>query len=405
VSTNDTEGGSGDRVAQGIDLAGRLLGGSVIAASDESFGEKENLLDPGAPVFEPGRYGPRGELVDGWETGRRRTPGFDWALVRLGIPGILSAVDIDTSHFTGNYPQFARLEGCGREGYPGADDLTDETTEWIEIASRLPLRGDAHNVVRIDDLRRFTHLRLSIFPDGGVARLRAYGSPMPDPRQFDGLTVDLAGLRAGGAVVFASDEFFTSAEQLIRPEEARSMGEGWETRRRRDDGHDTVVVRLGLAGRIEQLVVDTSYFRYNASAAVEIFGSPQANASASEEKAWQLLLPRTALLPDTRHVFRPLAAAEAVAAIRIDSHPDGGLSRIRAIGTVDPRARRDAGYRWFNALPEGHARECLELADLPPVAVETVLGARPLSHAWLASQAVALGDPEREWLAAILEGP
>lgn len=89
------------------DLASRLVGGSVIAASDESFGEKENLLVPGAADFTPGSYGHKGEIVDGWETRRRRTPGHDWALVRLGTPGVIDSIDVDTSFFTGNYPRSA----------------------------------------------------------------------------------------------------------------------------------------------------------------------------------------------------------------------------------------------------------------------------------------------------------
>src|SRR6266536_962895 len=276
-----------DAAGTETDLASRWLGGSVLAASDESFGEKENLLTPSAAAFEPGRYGHRGEIVDGWETRRRREPGHDWALVRLGAPGLVTSVEIDTSFFTGNHPEHASVEACGCDGYPGPAELTDPAAGWVPIVPRSPLLGDARNTFAVSDPRRFTHLRLAIFPDGGVARLRAHGQVVPDPRDIDGLTVDLASQRYGGTVVASSDDFYTSARLLNRPDTARSMGEGWETRRRRDAGHDYAVIRLALAGHIRQLIVDTAHFKYNATAeiAVQVSAADPVPAAA-ESAAW-----------------------------------------------------------------------------------------------------------------------
>jgi allantoicase len=367
------------------DLASRWLGSSVMAASDESFGDKENLLKPEAPVFEPGRYDNRGEIVDGWETRRRREPGHDWALVRLGAPGVITSIDVDTSFFTGNYPEAFRVEACGREGYPSPAQLADPDCEWIEVVPRSPLRGNAHNTVPVSDARRFTHVRLSVFPDGGVARLRVRGQVIPDPRRFDGLTLDLASQEHGGAVVASSDSFYTSAQLLIRPDRARTMGEGWETRRRRDAGHDFVVIRLAFVGTVRQLIVDTAHFKYNATAEIEVQGCADRPAPSVESPAWSPLLGRTRLQPDTRHVF-PVAHPAPVGSIRLDAFPDGGLSRVRVIGTIDPAARRWAGYRWFNALPTAQAMTCLIDAGVARGFATDLVHQRPLRVDWVAGR-------------------
>jgi allantoicase len=364
------------------DLASRWLGGSVVAASDESFGEKENLLNPDPAVFEPGRYGHRGEIVDGWETRRRREAGHDWALIRLGTPGTVTSVDVDTSFFTGNYPESCSIEACGREGYPTPGELNDPAAGWVQIVPRSPLRGDTHNTFTVSDPRRFTHLRLSTFPDGGVARLRVLGRVVPDPRPLDGLTIDLASQQHGGAVVASSDGFYTSARVLNRPDHARTMGEGWETRRRRDAGHDFVVFQLAFRGEVQRLVVDTAHFRYNASAEIAAYGCGQEPAPSVESPDWQPLLARTRLQPDTPHVFA-VTDDQPVAAVRVDAFPDGGLSRVRVIGRIDPAARRRAGHRWFNALPTDQAIGCLMDTGVPPDVASEVADQRPLLEGWL----------------------
>jgi allantoicase len=391
-----------------MDLASRWLGGSVLAASDESFGDKENLLAPAAAAFDPGRYGNRGEIVDGWETRRRRDAGHDWVLVRLGTPGTITSVDVDTSFFTGNHPERCTLEACGREGYPSPDELNDPATDWVEIVPRSQLRGDTHNPFAVSDPRRFTHIRLSTFPDGGVARLRVLGLAVPDPRGLEQLTVDLASQQYGGAVVASSDDFYTSARLLNRPDRARSMGEGWETRRRRDEGNDFVIFRLAFAGQVRRLVVDTAYFRYNASAQIAVYGGTGL-APAVDSPAWAPLLGRTRLQPDTRHVFT-VNHGRPVTSIRLDAFPDGGLSRVRVIGSIDPAARRRAGYHWFNSLPSGQALNCLAEAGIPTDVAGSVASQRPLAERWLDGQRGLQGPGETmaavhlRALSAMLEG-
>ncbi len=385
-----------------VDLASRWLGGSVIAASDESFGEKENLLTPSAAAFEPGRYGHRGEIVDGWETRRRREPGNDWALIRLGVPGRVTSVDVDTSFFTGNFPVACVAEGCGAEGYPAPAELGDPA-DWAELVPASPLRGDAHNTFPVADPRRFTHVRLSIFPDGGVARLRVLGHVIPDPRGLEELTIDLASQEYGGAVVGSSDDFYNSARLLNRPDTARSMGEGWETQRRRGAGHDYAIFRLAFAGQVRRLIVDTAHFKYNASAEVAAYGADGDAAPPAESPDWQPLLARTRLQPDTRHVL-PVSNPGPVAWVRIDAFPDGGLSRVRVIGSIDPAARSRAGYRWLNSLPAGQAVRCLTGAGLKRDLADEVTGQRPLTGAWLADFRRRHRETDLTALAVMLEG-
>jgi allantoicase len=388
------------------DLASRWLGGSVVAASDESFGEKENLLTPTPAAFEPGHYGHRGEIVDGWETRRRREPGHDWAIIRLGAPGIIGSVDVDTSFFTGNYPQTVSIEACGCEGYPSPAELASPATSWQQIVPPSALTGDSHNIFPVTDRQRFTHVRLAAHPDGGIARLRVHGQVVPDPRGLDDLTIDLASQEYGGAAVASSDDFYTSAGHLNRPDRARTMGEGWETQRRRDGGHDHVVFRLAFPGIVRRIVVDTAHFKYNASAEVALCGSARDPFPAGDSPDRLPLLGRTRLQPDTRHEFTS-QCAQPVATVRLDAFPDGGLSRVRLLGSIDARARRAAGYRWFNSLPAAQATACLAAAGIRPEPAAEIVGQRPLPDGWLSGRRGPAGpdaDAGHGALAGMIEG-
>ena len=332
-----------------VDLAARHLGAGVVAASDESFGDKEHLLVEAEPHFVPGRYDHRGEVVDGWETRRRRDGGeLDWAVIRLAPAGRIHRIGVDTRHFTGNHPARCLVEASGVEGYPSPDELA--RADWSVVVGWTALTGDAHHLFDVGDARRFTHLRLAIAPDGGVARLRVRGEVVVDPRAMDGLTVDVASQRFGGRVTASSDDFYTSAQVLNRPDRARTMGEGWETRRRRDDEHDWVVVRLAARSHLRQVEVDTSHFVYNASATCAVWLSDEDDPDPREDVAWWPLLGPTRLQPDTLHVFG-VDPSRAARHARLDVYPDGGLARLRLRGAVEGAARRDLGLRWLGSLP------------------------------------------------------
>ena len=317
-----------------IDLCSERLGAAVLFANDDFFAPKENLLKQPAPIFIEGKYTDLGKWMDGWESRRRRTPGFDWCLVRLGLPGIISGVVVDTSFFRGNYPEQCSLEACDIPGHPDVAQLTSGTTEWREILPVSNLQGDSLNPFTIADERRVTHLRFKIFPDGGVARLRVYGEVLPDWNELRkiGGQLDLAAVENGGLVLSCSDMFFGHRHNLIMPGRALNMSDGWETKRRRGPGHDWVVIKLGARGEIRRVEVDTSWFKGNFPDSCSL---EACNQSGDKQFDWQPLLPQTSLQAHTRHYFSDeLQKPGVVTHVRFNIFPDGGVSRLRLFGTL-----------------------------------------------------------------------
>ena len=316
-----------------VDLASERLGGAVVAANDEFFAPKENLNKPGVAEWREGAYTERGKWMDGWETRRRRDGGeYDWCVIRLGASGVVRGVDIDTTYFKGNYPEACAVDACDVPGLPTGDELA--RAGWREILARTPLKGDAHNPIAIEAAPLATHLRLRIFPDGGVARFRAYGDVVADwTRLAQRGDVDLAAVEHGGLVVACSDMFFGSRHNLIMPGDATHMGDGWETKRRRGPGHDWTIIRLGATGAIRRIEIDTRHFKGNAPGACSLEGSgvdPQQDLQTAE---WRQLLLRTPLQPHARHTFEDgLGAIGAVSHVRFNIYPDGGVGRLRLFG-------------------------------------------------------------------------
>jgi allantoicase len=318
-----------------VDLAAARLGGGAILANDEFFAPKENLLLEHEAVWQEGVYTERGKWMDGWETRRRRTPGYDWCIVRLGVPGIVRGFVVDTSFFRGNYPESCSIEGTLLAGVPDAAAL--EQAKWFELLPKSQLQGDSRNQFAVVSDQPVTHVRLNIFPDGGVARLRVHGEVAADwPRLKQRGQVDLAAVEHGARVVSASDMFFGHRHNLIMPGRGTHMGDGWETKRRRGPGHDWVVVRLGHTGKIERLVIDTIHFKGNApgSCSVEAVHA-QVAGDVAPERDWRELLPTTPLQPDTLHTFeQELRDVGNATHVRLNIFPDGGVSRLRVFGRV-----------------------------------------------------------------------
>jgi len=314
-----------------LDLASRAVGGTVMYANDDFFAERENLLNPYEPSHQAASFGHKGQIYDGWETRRRRGPGHDHALVRLGVSGLVHGVVVDTAFFTGNYPPEASVEGCCLPGYPSVEEL--EKADWFPLVPRSPLEGDMRNLFEVSSHRLVTHVRLNIYPDGGVARLRVHGEPVVDPGLLPDV-FDLAALEWGGIVTDCSDRFYGSPTNLLLPGLAATMGEGWETKRRRDSGNDWVEIRLAAPGLPQLVELDTSHFKGNCPALARV------TAPDGRE-----LLAKTPLQPDTRHRFR-VQVDEPVDTVRLDIYPDGGMARFRLFGSLAPGVRTALEERW-----------------------------------------------------------
>jgi allantoicase len=294
------------------------------------------MLNPEPAVFVPGKYDQNGKWMDGWESRRKRGPGHDWCVLRLARPGRIFGVDFDTSHFTGNYPPAIALEGCDlAHGNP------DAATTWFPVVAAMNLGGNAHHYVARDGAQRVSHLRVNLYPDGGLARLRVYGVPDPTLAQpeADGL-IDLVAALNGGTVVAANNQHFGLASSLLLPGRGVNMGDGWETRRRREPGNDWCILELGQAGVIEAIEVDTCHFKgnYPDRCSIQATRGPGGTVESivTQSMFWPVLLPEQKLQMDHQHHYRDeIVLRQPVSHVRFNIFPDGGVARLRLRGRVD----------------------------------------------------------------------
>ncbi len=324
-----------DFARQGINLASPRLGSHGLSASDEFFAPLCRLLHDDPPRYIAGKYDDNGKWMDGWETRRKRGPGHDHCLVRLGVSGVIHGVDIDTSHFTGNFPAAASLEASLVTGPP------DDGTEWHEIVQATPLAGNAHHYVGVDDPRPFNCLRLNIYPDGGVARLRVYGQPVPSwDGQDAGSRHELSALANGGRVVAVSDDHYGGTWRILTPGRGINSGDGWETRRRREPGNDWIIIALGAIGTIEEVEVDTAHYKGNYPDACSLQAARSEGGTdrslVAQSLFWPEVLAPQKLRMDHVHKFAEaeLKADGPVSHVKLNIHPDGGVSRFRVFGRL-----------------------------------------------------------------------
>lgn len=323
------------------DLASERLGGKAIEASDDFFAEKENLLKPGRGIFITDKYTDRGKWMDGWESRRKRTPGYDWCIIKLATSGKIHGVDIDTNFFLGNHPPFASIEACNRPGNPSASELKSDSTIWIEILPKSALNPGSQHFFEIHNRQIFTHLRLNIYPDGGVARLKVYGEVFKDWALVgEKEEVDLASALNGAKSILCNDMFFSHMDNLIMPGRGVNMGDGWETKRNRTpNNRDWVIVRLAHKGEIDKILVDTCHFKGNYPDTFLLEGVLNNNQDSeldqNSEIIWQTILPQTKLKADHEHNFKSeIINKGPFSHVRLSIFPDGGISRMRLFGRI-----------------------------------------------------------------------
>ncbi len=318
-----------------VNLASAKLGARAISCSDDFFAPMDRMLKDEAPVFIDGKYDEHGKWMDGWESRRKRIPGNDWCIVRLAKPGVIHGVEIDTAFFTGNYPPAASIDACHFDG----DDPGGEA-HWVEIIPQSVLGGDSEHQYAVASDTVFTHVRVKIYPDGGIARLRVFAEPRVDWGKIaDGERVDIAAALNGGVALACNNEHYGSIRYLLTPGRGENMGDGWETRRRREPGNDWVVIVLAKAGAVKQVEVDTAHFKGNYPDSCSMLGANldlvNLNTIETESESWEELLPRVKLEADKQHFFADeLKDIGNITHIRINIFPDGGLSRIRVLAEV-----------------------------------------------------------------------
>ncbi len=333
-----------------VDLLSENFGGQALATSDDFFAGIENLVKPGRGVFLPDEFTPNGKWMDGWESRRRRGGAdHDWCILALGVPGEIRAFDIDTNHFLGNHPPFAAVDAVYA---PGATTEALKSADWVEVLPQSPLKAGSQNLFAVANSGTYTHVRLRIYPDGGVARFRVYGTVDSDWKLVEERDetlallkpgeIDLASLRNGATALACSDMFFSPMENLITPGPAAHMGGGWETRRKRHPGYDWILIKLAARGRVNLAVLDTAYFIGNFPDSAMLQGIDAPNAQITDlthgDEGWSTILPDTKMAADTRFHFRDeLASHGPITHVRVKTFPDGGISRMRLYGTREQK--------------------------------------------------------------------
>ena len=311
------------------DLAASKLGGQSLLCSDDFFAEMDNLTHPGRGVFIADKYTDHGKWMDGWESRRKRTSGNDWCIVKLATEGVIQGVDIDTNHFLGNHPPHASLEAACVQGE------LPESVNWTEILGKSPLNPGDHNFFEISDNNSWTHLRLNIFPDGGVARLKVYGKVAKDWSMANG-EVDLAAAINGGLAIQCNDMFFSHMNNLLMPLPGENMGDGWETKRNRTPNNvDWVIIELAAKGNISKVLIDTKHFKGNYPDRFSLEGCLCGDTENldKDQVEWVEFLPPTQLSADQEHELeKEIVYTGPFTHVRLNIYPDGGISRLRLWG-------------------------------------------------------------------------
>ena len=315
-----------------IDLAQSRLGSKIVFKTDEFFAPAKRIINPWPAVFKEGVFDKNGKWMDGWETRRKRIKGYDYLILKLGQPGKIHKIDVDTSYFSGNHPSKVSLEACY-----SIKNTPDKNTKWFTILKKSKTKANSHHFFNIKNKTIFSHVKLNIFPDGGVARLRIYGS-MNLKKKFGKNSINLTSVINGATPIVCNDEHFGRAENILAPGKGKNMGDGWETRRSRGKNFDWLIIKFGKPGLIKKLEIDTHHFKGNYPDTCTIqtanITKDLSNKSiVNNSKNWRFILNKSKLSAHKKHIFKKfLIKRSKENYLRINIHPDGGISRIRAFG-------------------------------------------------------------------------
>ena len=317
-----------------VNLAEPKFGSKIIYKTDQFFGAASRILNSQKAIFKEGIYDHHGKWMDGWETRRKRKVGHDYLIIKLGRPGKIFNVDIDTSFFSGNQPSEASLQACYSKIKPS------KNTNWKTILNKKKLGPDKNHNFKIKNHSTFNFIKLNIFPDGGIARLKLNGKVDLEKINLKGKNVNLSLISNGSTIVGCNNEHFGKAENVLSPGVGVNMGDGWETRRSRGKNFDWIIIKFGMPGIINKLEIDTHHFKGNYPETFTVQSTLISNKAKSKKiiknsKKWKLLLGKTKLKPHKKHSFKSKTFKKnKVNYLRINIFPDGGISRIRAFGQV-----------------------------------------------------------------------
>jgi len=319
-----------------IDLAQPRLGSSIVFKTDEFFASANRIINPASPIFKEGVFDKHGKWMDGWETRRKRKGGHDYLILELGKPGRISKVDIDTSHFSGNQPAQISLEACY-----STKKIPDKNSTWITILGKISTKANSHHLFNIKNKSIFTHGKLNIYPDGGIARLRIYGSIATEKINFGKKTINLSSMLNGASIIAYNNEHFGKAENILAPGNSKNMGDGWETRRTRGKNSDWLILKCAKPGKINKIQIDTHHFRGNypdmcSLQATYLPRKISRKSIVNKSRKWKLLLGKVKLHAHRKHNFKnKLMLKNKINYIKINIFPDGGISRLRLYGRVE----------------------------------------------------------------------
>ena len=315
-----------------IDLAQPRLGSKIIFRTDDFFASAKRIIDPAAPVFKDGLFDKNGKWMDGWESRRKRTSGHDYLIIRLGKPGSISKVDVDTTHFNGNQPSMISIEACNSKSN------NFKNFKWKSLVIKKKVKANSQHIFKTSSKSVFTHIKLNIFPDGGVARIRLYGSISKKNNNFGKKIINLASLLDGASVIACNNEHFGKAENILAPGKAKNMGDGWETRRRRDKGFDWLILNSINGEKINKIEISTHHFKGNFPShcslqATYISSKKSSSSIVKGSNKWKTLMKKTSLKANKTHVFKnTLMKKDKINFIKINIFPDGGISRFKIFG-------------------------------------------------------------------------